>query len=336
MTSPFKMMELVDLDLGQLKESETALQERRKQLKPAVSNRPGAGAGTGAGAGAGVGAGVGVGAGIESDLQSVRSFDTISQQTMESSPAYDTPARRNGLSDGEVAVPVEWLDAKKRQLRPTSGTLRGTSAAGGLIRIEPLDDEDAASVGSVGTSELSQSTYATRSTHAHTALTTHTTHTATSATSAARTNASASSFLALLKPLRPIAHAPRTPAATPVPTDWKLDRLKTTDEIPHPIPTRHASIRPRRKTIITTPGATTPGSGTRVAFSPSASTVDYSKALSPTELIQMLQTIKTAPVYPRRVDAPATPTGSSGSGSGGSVGGSYSGSGKSVGGSGKW
>ena len=103
-------------------------------------------------------------------------------------------------------------------------------------------------------SELSQSTFATSrsSIFGHTATSTaKDTHTHTHNTQ--RTPHS-SSFLALLNPLRPVSLAkPPTPTPTSyatnnsssssnsqqmIPEDWRLERLKATDEIPHPIPSR--------------------------------------------------------------------------------------------------
>ena len=104
-------------------------------------------------------------------------------------------------------------------------------------------------MGGVIGSELSQSTYATRSTFGHTA--TSSTGIISGSGGAKDTRPHSSSFLALLNPLRPVSLS-KSPTPTNhtsnsttssssqqvIPVDWKLERLKATDEIPQPIPTR--------------------------------------------------------------------------------------------------
>ena len=310
-TSPFKFM----TDFSQLQEpgpdssgsnssekTQDALvwQERRKTLKPTGSFRRDSMRQTGD---------------DTADLQSV-----ISEQTMESYHG----GGGGMFNDGEVAVanPVEWLEAKKKNLRPTSLRLPPSSshaaaAAAAAATEEAMDDQR--SVGkslryrlrtttytqptyilhntsfdaiynvelcggsslryslvhttiihpppsiystyplmnipipfptflarrpgrrSTTGSELSQSTFTTSRSSVYG-------HTATSSTTKDPTRKPhSSSFLALLNPLRPVSLAkPPTPINTTtsassqqvIPVDWKLERLKTTDEIPHPIPSR--------------------------------------------------------------------------------------------------
>ena len=134
-TSPFKFM--TDLNLSQLqgqgqgqglvgsnsseKTQEVLLQERRKNLKSTGTPRRD----------------IGRAGDDTTDLQSV-----ISEQTMESyhGNGGNSSSSSQPFNDGEVAVanPVEWLEAKKKNLRPTS--LRLLQPSHGTTE-ETLDDQ---------------------------------------------------------------------------------------------------------------------------------------------------------------------------------------------------